>query len=122
MPAGAQADRVRPGRVPLPPLPRLQPVLHREQAGRVQERVHVRRGLQEPRQREGNGNKFLLQNVSISLDSPFSEQGPYGGLQRKEPKPKVDTQPQGAAEAPGQLALPRLRGGERRAGRHCVRL
>ena len=56
------------------------------------------------------------------MDSPFSEQGPHGGLQREEPEPKVDTQPQGAAEAPGQLALPRLRGGERWAGRHCGRL
>ena len=63
-----------------------------------------------------------MESIFIQTASPFSEQGAHGGLQREEPEPKVDTQPQGAAEAPGQLALPRLRGGERRARRHCGRL
>ena len=50
--AGPQADLVHPGGVPLPPLPWLQPVLHCQQARRVQERVHVRRGGQVPRRQQ----------------------------------------------------------------------
>ena len=43
-------------------------------------------------------------------------------MQREKPEPKVDTEPHWAAEAPRQLALPRLRGGERWAGHHCGRV
>ena len=50
--AGPPSDLVHPGGVPLPPISRRQPVLCRQQARRVQERVHVRRGDQVPRRQQ----------------------------------------------------------------------
>ena len=50
--AGPQADLVHAGGVPLPPLSRRQPILCRQQAWRVQERVHVRRGGQVPQRHQ----------------------------------------------------------------------
>ena len=49
---GPPSDLVHAGGVPLPPLPGLQPVLHCQQAGRVQEQVHVRLGGQVPRRQQ----------------------------------------------------------------------
>ena len=64
--AGAQTDGVRPGRVSLPSLPWVKPVLHCQQAGRVPQRVHVWRGIQEPWQWQGNGKNFRKWNKSVN--------------------------------------------------------